>query len=673
MDTEKGETDHLHYNLESTGLAVSPLATIEHPSAMENYTPQLPAAATSVEYAQSVVTGKIVAGKYVRLACKRFLNDLQYGEARGIYFDAEAADHAVRFFGFLRHTKGVWARKVETSGFVLSPWQVFCTANLFGWRKASDGTRRFREAHIEVARKNGKSTWMGGIGNYMLYADGEPGAEVYSAATTKQQAKIVFNAAKDQVRMSPFLASRVGVWRNNLHVDASSSKFEPLASDAGTLDGLNIHCALIDELHEHPDRTLYDVLNTATGSRTQPLILSITTAGFNREGICWDQRSYGVKVVSGDVTNDDFFVFIACLDPGDAWTDEKNWIKANPNLGVSVSLESIRPNFLKAEQQPAAQNEFQRKHLNIWTSNNTAWLVDGTWEKNSVVPADLAGDINSAKKLRELAFIRLKNRRCFGGLDLGETDDLTAYALVFPPCELMKVPKVEKGFGFFKMPNGDIKYLADANIDNLLRLKAGTRTDEPPPGHPTETLIEKDDKWSILPFFWIPEAFLDEKAKKNKVPYSAWHKAGFIEVTPGQSVSQEGIRRKILEVNNLFRVGEIGYDKFGAEWLGPKLLGDGQKMLQIPPRFEYLSHPTKNLTSFLVLGGVEHYNNPVLRWNASNVQLLLDSNGNQRPDKGKSKNKIDGIVATVMAMGRALANPTLKGADDPNHYKIQYI
>lgn len=263
--------------------------------AQNDYTQQSKALETSTKYARDAVSGEIVVCNYVRLSCKRFLDDLAYAIDRGLYFDEEAAQHAVDFFGFLRHTKGIWAKKKETAGFVLAPWQVFIVSNLFGWYRLEAGTRRFREAHIEVARKNGKSTFIAGIGLYMLLADAEPGAEVYSAATTKEQAHIIFDEAFNMVGKSPFLASRIsksGTAKRpiNLHVESLSSKMGPLAADATNLDGLNIHCALLDELHEHPSRALYDVLNTATGSRSQPLIAAITTAGFDREGICWDQR-----------------------------------------------------------------------------------------------------------------------------------------------------------------------------------------------------------------------------------------------------------------------------------------------------------------------------------------------------------------------------------------------
>ena len=509
-----------------------------------------------------------------------------------------------------------------------------------------------------------------------LLADGEPGAEVYSAATTKEQAHIIFDEAFNMVGKSPFLASRIsksGTAKRpiNLHVEALSSKMGPLAADATNLDGLNVHCALLDELHEHPTRALYDVLNTGTGSRSQPLIAAITTAGFDREGICWDQRDYGVKVLKHITPDDNFFIYIATLDDGDAWDDEKNWPKANPNLGVSTSLEAIRPNFIKAKEQPAALNEFLRKHLNVWTASDTSYMMAGQWEKNCS-----AGEHADAVKLRKEAFERLKGRRCYGGLDMAETQDIAALVLIFPPCELATKPVCASGFGFVETPknSGIIKYLPETEIVMMVdHWKTGNRTDKTPPGHPVENLQEIDEKWSIIPFFWIPEAFAEQRAKHNRAPYDAWIRAGFIEKTPGTAVAQEAIRNKVLECRQQFRLGEVGYDSWETGWVAPKLLEDGIKMVKIKQMYEMMSGPCKSLAAFASALLLEHFNNPVLRWMVSNVQLLLDSNGNQKADKGKSKNKIDGVVALHMALGRALVNPITKDADSPDRFRVRMI
>lgn len=655
------------------------------------YTIQPKAPETARQYARQAVSGEILVCNYVRQACQRFLDDLEHAEARGFYMNWKAAQRAVDFFGFLPHIKGIWAKTDETRGFRLAPWQVFIITNLFGWITLKTGQRRFREAHIEVARKNGKSTFIAGIGLYMVYADGEPGAEVFSAATTKEQAHIVFDVAFRMVAKSPFLMGKIQKFGTdarpvNLHVDETSSKFEPLASDSTKLDGLNVHCALIDELHEHPTRMLFDVLNTGTGSRSQPLVIAITTAGFDREGICWDQREYGVKVLKGITPDENFFAYIATLDDGDKWDDEANWPKANPNMGVSTSFEKIRPNFIKAKEQPAALNEFLRKHLNVWTSSDTSWLAAGGWEKCCV-----AGEHADAVKLRLEALEKLRGRRCFGGLDMASTDDIAALTLVFPPCERMAILSPKEGYKILQMIGSkEIKIVPELNAATLTRAsefqnpsaeelpfvtqEIFDKLDKSAKALITEKVeTERDDKWSILPWFWIPEAFAEGKAKKNRAPYEIWVKSKLLTATPGNAIAQEAIRNKVLELHQLFRLGEIGYDQWETGWVGPKLLQDGMKMVKIPQRFEFLSGPTKFLTNLITLGDFEHYNNPILRWMASNVQLLLDSNGSQRPDKGKSKNKIDGVVAAVMAVGRAMTNPVAAGADNIERFKIRML
>jgi len=294
------------------------------------------------DYAQRVLSGEILASKFVRQAAERFLGDLEDGHKRGIFYDSEAAQHITDFFGLLKHSKGEWAGSV----LALEPWQKFITENLFGWKK-SEGFRRFRSAHVEVARKNGKSTLLGGIGLYLLVADDEPGSEVYACATKRDQARIIWQVAADMRDASPALKDVVGCVRNNLHHAKSRSKFEPLSSDENTLDGLNVQAGLLDELHAWPTRGLYDVLSTATGARRQALLFSITTAGFNKESICWKNRDYGTKVLAEIIEDDSYFVFVACLDEGDDWEDETKWPKANPCLGVSCKIEDLR---IKAKQ-----------------------------------------------------------------------------------------------------------------------------------------------------------------------------------------------------------------------------------------------------------------------------------------------------------------------------------
>ena len=246
--------------------------------------------------------GQVLTNRLVRLAGERHLEDLTSGAARGLRFDPAAARHAIDFFGFLRHSKGEWAGQT----FTLAPWQAFVVGCLFGWQR-SDGLRRFRTAYCAVPRKNGKSTLSAGIGLYLLVADGEQGAEIYSAATSRDQARIVFDEAKRMVGSSPALRRRVGILINNLHVAATTSRFMPLSSDASSMDGLNVHGAIIDELHAHRTRHVVDVLETATGARRQPLLFEITTAGYDRHSICFEHHDYSIKVLEGTVPDDSWF------------------------------------------------------------------------------------------------------------------------------------------------------------------------------------------------------------------------------------------------------------------------------------------------------------------------------------------------------------------------------
>lgn len=365
-------------------------------------------------YAQQVTTGKIVAGRLARLACTRHLDDLVHGAKRGLVWDAKIGGYACGFFGYLNHSKGEWAGRALH----LEAWQDFTVGSVFGWKR-KDGARRFRFVYEEVARKNGKSTKMSGIGLYVLVADKEPGAEIYTAATKKDQARIIFDEARRMVLSSVALRRRVGVFKLNLSVDATGSKFEPLSSDDRTLDGLNPQCLLIDELHKHKSRALLDVLDTAMGSRRQPLLWIITTAGDdNPESVYAQENDYAIKVLEGVVKDDNYFAYIATIDKEDAWDDPKIWIKANPNLGVSVKLDDLTRQALKAKQSPPAKAAFMRLRLNVRSAGADRAIDMELWAKNSngrFDPALMAG------------------RRFFGALDLSSKTDLSAWVKLYEP------------------------------------------------------------------------------------------------------------------------------------------------------------------------------------------------------------------------------------------------
>lgn len=357
-----------------------------------------------------MIAGKEPASKLVRLACERHFRDLEEGRDRGLRFDRRAAERVLTFFGFLRHSKGEWAGQP----FVLSPWQEFLVWTIFGWKRA-DGLRRFRTAYTEIARKNGKSTLAAGVGLYLLFGDDEPGAEVYSAATKREQARIVFDEAKRMVLASGGLRRHIQPVYGSLTVQKTHSRFLPLASEEDSLDGLNVHGALIDELHAHRTRGVYDVLDTATGARRQPLVFTITTAGFDRTSVCWELHDYAQKVLEATVEDDSFFAFVAGIDEADDWTDESAWAKANPNLGVSVKLDDLRRKAAKAQHLPAAQNAFRRLHLNEWTQQDERWLDLALWDEQPPIEEAV-----------------LEGRTCYAGIDLSSTTDISALVLVFP-------------------------------------------------------------------------------------------------------------------------------------------------------------------------------------------------------------------------------------------------
>ena len=367
---------------------------------------------TAKRYISDVLEGRLTVCKWVRLFCQRHMNDLQHGEERGLYFEESAGARILRFFDFLRHSTGEFAGQ----RFILSDWQQAYLWVLFGWKKRETGYRRFRTSYLEISRKNGKSTLSAGVALYLLECDGEQGAQVYSAATKRDQAKLVHGEAVRMVRASKALSSHITLRADNMFDLKTNSKFEPLSSDYNSLDGLNIHGAIIDELHAHKTRDLWDVLETATGARRQPMLFAITTAGLSRESICREQHEYLEKVLEGSAQDDSYCGIIFTLDDGDDYTDEAVWIKANPNLEVSVKLDDLQRKLKKAQEMPAALNAFLRLHMNVWTQAEERWINPDAWA--------LCGGRTEIEELRD--------EPCYAGLDLSTVNDLTALVLKFP-------------------------------------------------------------------------------------------------------------------------------------------------------------------------------------------------------------------------------------------------
>ncbi|HDR9237751.1 TPA: terminase large subunit [Burkholderia vietnamiensis] len=374
---------------------------------------------TANQYIDDVLAGRIVACKWVKLACERQRRDLaraEMGDPEFPYrFDSDAATRICEFIELLPHTKGRWARTRQR--IKLEPWQAFILTTVFGWLHVDSGLRRFRRAYEEVARKNAKSTKSSGIALYLFAADGEPGAEVYSAATTRDQAKIVFDDARAMALREPDMCAALGVeiLQHQLLTD-DGSKFLPLSAEGSTLDGLNVHGGVIDELHAHKTRAVFDVIDSGTGARDQSLLWLITTAGSDLTGICYEQRTHVTKILEGVFVDETFFGIIFTLDDGDDWSDPSVWIKANPNLGVSVFVDDMEMACRKAQSMPSAVNNFLTKRLNVWVNADSAWMDMRAWERC----AD-----------RDMRLDDFVGERCWIGMDLAEKTDFAALVLVF--------------------------------------------------------------------------------------------------------------------------------------------------------------------------------------------------------------------------------------------------
>lgn len=595
----------------------------------------------ALTYAIAVVKGELPAGKLLILAAKRFIEDLKFGQSRGITFDKNAAQHVVDFVGSLKQWKGEWGLR-GGEPIDLQPWQVFILANLFGFMRA-DGSRRFREAHIEIGRKNGKTTLMAAVALYMLVADDEPGAEVYCIATKKDQAREVFDCAVALRNKSKFLANKVatsgGAAPSNMSVLSSASKFQLQASDYGTADGKNVHCLIADELHQHPTRLLWDAYKESSVARRQPLCIAITTAGYNQSGFCYKQRQRIENILTGNVSvidSDHVFGFITCIDApdkdgknGDDWKDEKCWAKANPNLGTSVKIDALREMCANAKMDNTALNTFLCKHLNVWVNQEVRWMNPEKWAR-----CNAAGPRENPIELREKAMKVLAGRIAIGALDLSSKEDLTSFVLVFPPCkaqvELVPKPQTQNQI-HFKMP---IEY-----EEKVIR--------------------EEDLKWSVLPWFWVPEDTIPERVKKARVNYDVWAREKFLSTCPGATINHEFIYKAITDIRKQFEFQNIAFDNWNAQWIANKMNEDGFKAVDVKMVYSVMSEPMKELMGMVLEKKLEHYGNPILTWNADNVSATTNPNGDIRPDKEKSKEKIDGIVAMIMALSLICKNPTL--------------
>jgi phage terminase large subunit-like protein len=495
-------------------------------------------------------------------------------------FSKEKADRAVQFIELLKHTKGQWAG-VQ---FNLPDWQKKIIREIFGTVK-EDGSRQYRTVYIEIPRKNGKSELGAAIALYLLFGDGEKGAEIYSAAADRDQAAIVFHVASQMIRQAGALGKRSKIVDSTkrIVVPGTASYYRAISAEAATKHGYNASGIIFDELHAQPNRELWDVLTTSGGTRRQPLVVAITTAGFDRNSICWEQHLYAENVKKNIVTDPTFYPCIFSAPDEADWTDEKVWKECNPALGDFRDLDEMRSLCEKAKQTPALQNTFRRLYLCQWTQQETRWMPIESWDASAgiVEAKDLEGEI------------------CYGGLDLASTNDIAAFVLVSPDSE---------------------------------------------------------GCYDTLPFFWIPADNIRERCLKDRVPYDAWIDAGYIEATPGNIIDDRYIKSRIKELGKQYDIREIAYDRWGAAQIVPELEDEGFTMIPFGQGFGSMAAPTSELMKLTLARRIRHSGNPVLRWMANNMVVKQDPAGNLKPDKGKSMEKIDGMVALVMALDRALRN-----------------
>lgn len=499
------------------------------------------------------------------------------------HYDKSKADRAVMFIENLKHTKGKWSGK----RFWLLPWQEQIIRDIFGIVK-EDGSRQFHTAYIEIGKKNGKSELAAAVALYMLYGDNEPSAEVYGAAADRQQASIVFDVANQMVQMSPALTKRSKIMAATKRIVNYSNAgfYQVLSAEVGTKHGLNVSGLVFDELHAQPNRKLYDVLTKGSGdAREQPMFFIITTAGTDKNSICYELHTKAMDLLEGRKIDHTFYPVVYGLDLNDDWHDEENWYKANPSLGYTIQIDRVREAYKEALQNPAEENVFRQLRLNTWVNSTVCWIPEHIYNK---------GNIN-------IDIENLKGRECYGGLDLSSTSDITAFVLVFPP-----------------------------------------RTPE--------------EKYIVLPFFWLPEDTLELRVRRDHVPYDVWQRQGLLNVTEGNVIHYDFIEKSIIDLAQKYNIKEIGVDRWNATQMIQNLEYVGFTMVPFGQGMKDMSPPTKELYKLLLEGKIAHGGNPVLGWMAGNVVVETDAAENIKPTKSKSTEKIDGIVALIMALDRCIRN-----------------
>lgn len=546
-------------------------------------------------YALDVIEGGIVSGELIRRATQRFLSDLESGHERGVFFDPIAARHIVLF--------------AETfCGLKLMAWQVFVLSNVFGFKKPS-GARRFTEAWISTAKKCGKTRLASCVALFGLVADCEQYPDVFSAATKKEQSRLVWRDAKRCVQDNIELASHIQRWSGSLAVSATDGSFTPLSSDEKSMDGLRPSVILADEVSFWSDRTQWDSLTKGVVSRVQPLVFAVTTAGPTKLCFAFGKFDLGEKILRGIFVDDTTFVAIFRVDPTDDPMDEACWPKANPSLGVTLQVEHLRKIRDEVVQQPSGLNSWIQYHCNIWPDISLARqgsIPAAKWE--ACAGLDLIEEPDSMKAT--LKFLTLNaDTPCFLGVDVGLTSDLTAVAMLFPKA----------------------------------RFAEGA---------------EPVDKRVLIVQVFAPEVGILEKEQAWQVPLSTWARKGWLQLLPGDMTDPREIRKYIVDLHSRFRVQEVGFDSWQFSVSAAELNEAAILCVAVPQTPKELTAPCRELQAAVRSKELVHFGNPVMKWMAGNVIMLEDDkHGGTKPEKLSPNEKIDGISATANAWHRMLAAP----------------
>lgn len=583
-------------------------------------------------YATDVVAGRVVAGRLVRLACQRHLDDLARAGEKGLVWKPEEAQRVIDFFALiLKLPENVDAGdeledETDEAGieaprpFVLSPFQEFIAGSLFGWYTAK-GRRRFRYAYVETGKGSGKTPLGVGLMIYRCVADGERNAQVYFAATKLDQAKIPFDDALKMVESSPSLRKRFVPTAHNLAMKQTGSFIRAISSEKKGLDGKRVSAALLEELHEHPTPLVVQKVRKGIKGRRNALVLEITNSGFDRNSICWHHHELSRQVLEGEVVNESWFAFVAQLDACDAcreagktqpsdtcphcddWkTEGPHWLKANPNLGVSTPWEQLREEVRIAAAVTSEQNMTKRLNFCIWTDQVTVWIPVDRW--NACRSPRLALDT-----WRERVGA-LRGRECFIGGDLSEKIDLASVQLIFPrPLELR---------------GHDV----DEDAEHITRAI------------------------DVLSFFWMPEKTLEQRAKEDNIPYPRWRDEGWLTATPGSLIDHDAIADFIIEISQLVSVRGIGVDQAGATAFITRLqrqFGD-ELVTEVPQGFRMLGGPSKTLEALVLSGNLAHDGSPVMSMCIGNMGKEENHWREIRPVKLSQRKRIDGGVALIDAI-----------------------